>query len=80
MTADAEVQAEITDNPLATETRGLGYIRVEMDGDFYYADEKRYPEPRFIDAPPPPPLICVVFAAEYLRDPAIPISKALILP
>ena len=52
MTADAEVQAEITDNPLvATETRGLGYIRVEIDGDFYYADENGILNLDFIDAP-----------------------------
>jgi Zn-dependent metalloprotease len=50
--ASADVQAEITDNPLvATETRGLGYIRVSIDGTFYYADENGILNLDFITEP-----------------------------
>lgn len=52
MDATTDVQAEITDNPLVdTEVRGLGYIRVEVDGDFYYADENGILNLDFISEP-----------------------------
>ena len=50
--ANTEVTSEITDNPLvSTESRGLGYIRVEVDGDFYYADENGILNLDFITEP-----------------------------
>ena len=54
MDATTDVQAEITDNPLVDPVvRGLGYIRVEVDGDFYYADENGILNLDFITEPTP---------------------------
>ncbi|MBK8681663.1 MAG: T9SS type A sorting domain-containing protein [Bacteroidetes bacterium] len=40
MDANASIEATITDNPLQpTEVRGLPYIRVTIDGVYYFADE-----------------------------------------
>ena len=54
MTANMQIDAEITDNPLvATVNRGLPYLRVEIDGDFYYTDENGYLSLNFITTPTP---------------------------
>lgn len=52
MSATADVQSAITDNPLvSTETRGLPYIRVTIDGEHYFADENGILNLDFITEP-----------------------------
>jgi len=54
MTANMQFDSEITDNPLvATVNRGLPYLRVEIDGDFYYTDENGFLTLNSIVAPTP---------------------------
>lgn len=54
MGANIQINADITDNPLlATVNRGLPYIRVEIDGDYYYADENGFLSLNSITSPTP---------------------------
>ena len=52
LSATADVRSDITDNPLiATENRGLPYIKVTIDGSSYYADENGILNLDFITEP-----------------------------
>jgi len=52
LSATATVQADISDNPLLpTETRGLPYIKVTIDGSNYFADENGILNLDFITEP-----------------------------
>ena len=54
MSADLQVNSDITDNPLtAPVNRGLPYLRIEIDGDFYYTDELGHISLNFITVPTP---------------------------
>lgn len=52
--ADANINSDISHNPLnPTENLGLGYIRVTIDGNYYYADSAGNLSLDFIDSPTP---------------------------
>ena len=54
MAADLQADAAITDNPLVAEVnRGLPYLRVEIDGDYYYTDQFGHLSLNFISVPTP---------------------------
>lgn len=54
MTANLQVNSDITDNPLvAAVNRGLPYLRVEIDGVYYYTDENGYLSLNSITVPTP---------------------------
>jgi len=54
MTADVQVNSDITDNPLvAPVNRGLPYLRVEIDGDDYYTDANGFLTVNTITEPTP---------------------------
>jgi Zn-dependent metalloprotease len=54
MAADLQADAAITDNPLVAEVnRGLPYLRVEIDGDYYYTDQSGHLSLNFISVPTP---------------------------
>jgi len=54
MTANIQVDSDITDNPLvAPVSRGLPYLRIEIDGDFYYTDENGFLSLNSITTPTP---------------------------
>lgn len=54
MTANIQVNSDITDNPLLpTVERGLPYLRVEIDGDYYYTDENGFLTLNTITSPTP---------------------------
>lgn len=54
MSADLQANSDITDNPLLPEVnRGLPYLRIEVDGDFYFTDENGHIVFNFISTPTP---------------------------
>ncbi len=54
MSADMQVNSDITDNPLvAPVNRGLPYLRITIDGDFYYTDQFGHISFNFITVPTP---------------------------
>ncbi len=54
MTADVQVNSDITDNPLvAPVNRGLPYLRVEIDGDEYFTDANGFLTVNTITDPTP---------------------------
>ncbi len=54
MTANIQVDSDITDNPLVVPvSRGLPYLRIEIDGDFYYTDENGFLSLNSITTPTP---------------------------
>lgn len=54
MASDVQVNSDITDNPLnPIVNRGLPYLRVEIDGDYYYTDQDGHLILNFITVPTP---------------------------